>query len=905
MDLPKKYNPQDAEQKWLANWDETGIYKWDETKGRDESFVVDTPPPTVSGSLHVGHLFSYSHQDFIVRFQRMMGKNIFFPIGWDDNGLPTERRVQNLLNVKCEAHLPYDPDFKAERGKKGDATPISRKNFVELCDEVIVDDEKAFKQLWTRLGMSYDWDQEYATINEHSRRTSQFSFLELLEKGEIYQDEKPVMWDVDFQTAIAQAELEDKERPSAYNFIRFGVEGSDEKLVVATTRPELLPACVAVLVHPEDERYKDFIGKKAITPLFEVPVPIMSDEKADPEKGTGVVMVCTFGDQTDVEWWQAYKLPLRQIIGRDGHLLPVQFVSEDEEGAGEVFHRETLNDGRELVLSIGDEPEAPRLGAVRSVPSLNPDKANGIYAELQGRYTKQAQKRVIAAAEEQGDIIDRPAENITHAVKFFEKGDRPLELVPARQWYTKIMDKKDELVGQGRKIKWHPEYMEKRYAHWVEGLNQDWCLSRQRYFGVPIPVWYRVDEHGETRYDQRILPSVEALPIDPLSECPEGFTADQRDQPGGFTGDPDVLDTWATSSLSPQVASQWVNDKGRHQKLFPMDMRPQGHDIIRTWAFYTIVKAYLHEKEVPWHNVVLSGWILDPDRKKMSKSQGNVVTPEPLIDQFGADAVRYWAARARLGVDTSFDEKVFKVGKKLVTKLFNASKFAMGRFDDVPAEELTPDKITVELDRAVIAELRPVIEKATAAFKEFDYAQALSLAEGYFWSVYCDNYLEMAKQRTYDEELTAGRLSACATLRLVHRALVRMMAPFIPYITEEVWGWAYADDADMAKSIHKSPWPTLDEFAAVEAPEHATSYDATVAVVDAIRRAKADAAVSMAAPVESAKITVAAGNVAAVEATLDDIQRMLKIEAATVAAGEVENGLASVETVLAPVPAAE
>ncbi len=875
MDLPKKYDPQEAEQKWLESWDASGIYKWDPSKSRDESFVVDTPPPTVSGSLHVGHLFSYSHQDFIVRFQRMMGKNIFFPIGWDDNGLPTERRVQNLLNVKCEAHLPYDPDFKAERGKKGNATPISRKNFVELCDEVIVDDEKAFKQLWTRLGMSYDWDQEYATINEHSRRTSQYSFLELLEKDEIYQAERPVMWDVDFQTAIAQAELEDKERPSAYNFIRFGVEGSEEKLVVATTRPELLPACVAVLVHPEDKRYADFVGKNAISPLFEVPVPIKADAKADPEKGTGVVMVCTFGDQTDVEWWTAYKLPLRQIIGRDGHLMAVEFVAA---GTPEQHGK---------------------------IPSLNPDSANAVYSTIQGKYTKQAQKLVIAAAEENGTVIDRPAENITHAVKFFEKGERPLELVPTRQWYTKIMDKKEALVGQGKKIKWHPEYMEKRYAHWVEGLNQDWCLSRQRYFGVPIPVWYRLDEHGEVRYDQTILPTLKDLPIDPLSECPQGFTADQRDQPNGFTGDPDVLDTWATSSLSPQVASQWVEDKERHQKLFPMDMRPQGHDIIRTWAFYTIVKAYLHEKEVPWHNVVLSGWILDPDRKKMSKSQGNVVTPEPLIDQFGADAVRYWAARARLGVDTSFDEKVFKVGKKLVTKLFNASKFAIGRFEDVPADQLTPDKICTELDRAVIAQLRPVIEKATAAFKEFDYAQALSLAEGYFWSVYCDNYLEMAKQRTYDEALTAERLSACATLRLVHRALVRMMAPFIPYITEEVWGWTYSNDSDMATSIHKSPWPTLDEFAAVPAPAHSTSYDAAVAVVELIRKAKADAAVSMAAPVESATITVAEANVAAVEATLDDIQRMLKIETATVVAGTIEIGLATVETVLAPVPAAE
>ncbi|MBX3177645.1 MAG: valine--tRNA ligase [Candidatus Hydrogenedentes bacterium] len=891
MELPKKYQPEESETRWLNAWAEQGVYRWDPARSREETFVVDTPPPTVSGSLHVGHLFSYSHQDFIVRFQRMMGKNIFFPIGWDDNGLPTERRVQNLLNVKCEAHLPYDPDFKAARGKKGDPTPISRKNFVELCDEVIVDDEKAFKQLWTRLGMSYDWEQEYATINEHSRRISQLSFLDLLEKGEIYQDEKPVMWDVDFQTAIAQAELEDKERPSAYNFLRFGVEGSEAKLVIATTRPELLPACVAVLVHPDDARYREFVGKNAITPLFEVPVPIMADPKADPEKGTGVVMVCTFGDQTDVEWWQAYKLPLRQIIGRDGHLLPVLFVKAGEETSEKATHLEKLEDGREVVVSMG---------AARTVPSLNPDAANSVYGQMKGKYTKQAQKIILEIAEGREGVIDRPAEAITHAVKFFEKGDRPLELVPTRQWYTRIMDKKDALVAQGQKIQWHPEYMVKRYTHWVEGLNQDWCLSRQRFFGVPIPVWYRIDEHGEVRYEQRILPPAGALPIDPLSDVPAGFAAEQRDQPGGFTGEPDVLDTWATSSLSPQIASKWVLDGERHAKLFPMDMRPQAHDIIRTWAFYTIVKAYLHEGEVPWRNVVLSGWILDPDRKKMSKSQGNVVTPEPLIDEFGADAVRYWAARARLGVDTAYDEQVFKVGKKLVTKVFNASKFAIGRFADVPAAEMTPDKITTELDRAVIAELRPVIEKATRAFQQFDYAQALSLVEDYFWRVFCDNYLELAKQRTYDEGLTPGRLSACTTLRLVHRALIRLLAPFTPYITEEVWSWAYAGDAGMANTVHRSPWPSLAEFEGVPAPAHADTYNVTIAAADAVRKAKADANVSMAAPVRHVAFTVVEKAQPGLEATLEDIQRMLKIEAATVRVGAVENALASAETRMAP-----
>ncbi len=859
MDLPKKYEAHQTEEHWLRFWETQKTYAYDPTRGRDETFVVDTPPPTVSGSLHVGHLFSYSHQDFIVRFQRMSGKNIFFPIGWDDNGLPTERRVQNLYGVKCEAHLHYDPDFKPERGRKGDPMPLSRKNFVELCDQVTAEDEAAFRRLWTRLGLSYDWDEEYATINTHCRKLSQYSFLDLLEKGEIFQEDRPVLWDVDFQTAVAQAELVDKEVPGAYNHLRFDVEDSDESLVIATTRPELLAACVAVLVHPEDERYAKYVGKNAVTPLFRVPVPIMTDPKADPTKGTGVVMVCTFGDQTDVEWWRSFGLPLRQVVGRNGCLLPITFGTPGWE-------------------------------------SKDPEAANAVYAQLSGRYVKQAQRLIIEIAQNTEGVIVRPQEPITHPVRFFEKGDRPLEIIPTRQWYTRLMDKKGALLEQGRKIKWHPDYMLKRYEHWVDGLNQEWCLSRQRYFGVPIPVWYRLDANGQVLYDQRIVPPLEDLPIDPLSDAPVGFSEDQRDQPNGFTGDPDVLDTWATSSLTPQIASKWFTDPDRHQRLFPMDIRPQAHDIIRTWAFYTIVKAYLHEKEIPWKNVVLSGWILDPDRKKMSKSQGNVITPEPLVDQYGADSVRYWAARARLGVDTAYDEQVFSVGKKLCTKLFNASKFAIGRFSGVDAALLTPDKITCESDRAVIAELRPLVERATQAFHDFDYAQALSLTEEFFWSTFCDNYLELAKPRTYDEELTEGRLSACAALRLIHRAILRMLAPFIPYITEEVWHWAYAGDADMHESIHRSPWPSLDELAAIPAPKSELTYKATVAVLDAVRKAKAEANASMAAPVAHVRIAAAPENKAAIEATLDDITRMLRIESIELLEGKPAEGLVDVET---------
>ena len=873
MSLPKKYKAPDMEACWKDFWKEQKTYAWDPSRGRDETFVVDTPPPTVSGSLHVGHLFSYSHQDFIARFQRMCGKNIFFPIGWDDNGLPTERRVQNLYNVKCDPNVHHQDNFSRKRGEKGNPLPVSRSNFIELCDLVTKEDEEVFKHLWTRLGLSYDWEQEYATIDTHCRRTSQESFLELLQKDEIYQAERPVMWDVDFQTAIAQAEVEDKDRPSAYNFIRFGIEDTDDYLVVATTRPELLAACVAVVVHPDDERYKAYIGKNAVTPLFNVPVKIFADEKADPEKGTGVVMVCTFGDQTDVEWWRDYDLELRQIINRAGHLMHVVFVPESETARRDEQHH-------------------------LLIPSKNPEAANAVYAQISGAYVKKAQKAIIEIAENTEGVVDRPREEITHPVKFFEKGDRPLELIPTRQWYTKIMDKKEALLAQGRKIAWHPAFMQKRYESWVEGLNQDWCLSRQRFFGVPVPVWYQLDEDGEPIYEKAILPTLDMLPIDPLDDVPPGYTEEQRNQPNGFTGDLDVLDTWATSSLTPQIASRWVEDKERHQKVFPMDIRPQSHEIIRTWAFYTIVKAYLHENEIPWKNVVISGWILDPDRKKMSKSQGNVVTPEPLIDQYGADSVRYWAARARLGVDTAYDEQVFKVGKKLCMKLFNAGKFAIGRFADIDPQQLGVDKIICEADRAVVAELRPLIERATKAFNAFDYAQALSLTEDFFWRVFCDNYLELAKPRTYLEELTPERLSACATLRLVHRILVRLLAPFVPYISEEVWHWAYADDADMKASVHHAPWPTLAELETIPAPQHDVTYLATLAVVEAVRKAKADANLSMAAPVAKVTLTAKDGVCTALQTTLDDIKAMLKIEETELVQGDSGEALVLVDTQL-------
>ncbi len=818
--LPKHFDSAQAERRWDDAWQAAGLFHWDPSKTREETFVVDTPPPTVSGSLHVGHVFSYTHADVIARYKRMCGLNIFYPMGWDDNGLPTERRVQNYFHVRCDPTQPYEPGLKLEEAnaKKRKEPPklVSRKNFIELCHELTEVDEQAFKNLFTRLGLSVDWHQTYATIDDRCRKLAQLSFLDLVEKGHVYQTFAPTMWDVDFQTAVAQAEVQDRPKQGHFHHIEFGVEGSAESFVIATTRPELLPACVGVTAHPNDERYKHLFGKNAITPLFQAPVPIFPSELADPEKGSGILMVCTFGDQTDVHWWRTEKLALRQLIGRTGRLEPVQFGTAD-------------------------------------YPSLRPEAANRAYAELAGKNVNQARTRIVellrdaeGSATGKGAPLQREPEPVQQAVKFFEKGDRPLEFLSTRQWFVKLLEKKQALLAKGQEIHWHPEFMHTRYRDWTEHLGLDWCLSRQRYFGVPIPVWFPLKADGSTDFEHPIYPRPEQLPVDPMADLPEGYSEDQRGAPGGFVGEPDIFDTWFTSSLTPQIGSHWLLDDERHQKLFPADIRPQSHEIIRTWAFYTIAKALLHEDKVPWHNVVISGWILDPDRKKMSKSQGNVITPIHLFDEHGVDAVRYWAASARLGADTAFDDQMFKIGRRLTTKLFNAAKFVLSH-----AGEVTP--ITHELDRSFVQELRELVQKATAAQDDFNFAQALQDTESFFWTHFTDTYLELAKPRAWTTEGVvvdpAARGSAIAALRLGLSVLLRLFAPVLPYITEEIWSWAFAEETGHS-SIHKAPWPTLDELASIEAPTHRDSFDLAVAAFAAINKAKADAKVSAGRVVE-------------------------------------------------------
>jgi valyl-tRNA synthetase len=837
--LPKHFDAAAAEARWAAEWERSGVYRWDPSRPRQDTFVVDTPPPTVSGSLHIGHVLSYTHTDLLARYQRMRGRNVFYPMGWDDNGLPTERRVQNHFHVRCDPRLAYDPDLKLEpataKQEKDSPRQISRQNFIELCHRVTAEDEKAFEQLWRRVGLSVDWTQLYTTIDDHCRRIAQLSFLDLWQKRHVYNADSPTMWDIDFQTAVAQAEMEDRPRPGAFHRIEFGVEESGESFVIATTRPELLAACVGVTAHPEDPRYQRLFGRTALTPLFRVPVKIFPSQLVDREKGTGILMVCTFGDATDVRWWREQSLPLRQLVGRDGRLAPVEFGSA-------------------------------------AFPSRDVAAAARAYGELAGKTVNQARTKIVellrdpaAGAAGRGAPLVAEPEPIEHTVKYYEKGERPLELVPTRQWFVRLLDKKDALVEKGAQIEWHPESMGIRYRDWTQNLQLDWCVSRQRYFGVPIPVWYPLDAEGRPDHGSPIVAEASQLPVDPMTAAPPGYAASRRDQPGGFTPDPDIFDTWFTSSMTPQIGSHWKLDPKRHQKLYPADLRPQSHEIIRTWAFYTIAKSLLHENSVPWHHVAISGWVLDPDRKKMSKSRGNVVTPLPMLEKYSADGARYWSASARLGTDTAADEKVFKVGKRLVTKLFNAGKFVLSQ-----SGEAHP--IANELDRAFVFALRDLVARATDAFERFNHAQALAETESFFWSAFTDTYLELAKLRARGdgEGGEAGRGSAVAALRLGLNVLLRLFAPFLPYITEEVWSWAFAAESGRP-SIHRAAWPGEADFAGIAPPDLPESFQRAGDLWRAIMKAKADASVSMGREVESLQIAANQRTLVQLEPSLTDV----------------------------------
>jgi valyl-tRNA synthetase len=796
MQVPDKPSLDGLEAKWGEWWETTGTYRFDRSKTREEIYAIDTPPPTVSGSLHVGSVCSYTHTDLVARFRRMRGKEVFYPIGWDDNGLATERRVQNYFGVRCDPSAPFDPDFDITALERPDETKpvsISRGNFIDLCGRLTSEDEKVFESLFRTLGLSVDWTQFYTTIGEVSRRVSQRGFLRLVAKGIAYTAEAPTMWDVDFNTAVAQAEIEDREQSGAYHRIAF--ERDDGAMVqIETSRPELIPACVALVAHPSDERYASLVGTTVTTPLFGVTVPVVTHELAEPDKGTGIAMICTFGDITDVTWWRELQLPLRVVVEKDGTIGSRTFGSPGWE-------------------------------------SSDPSMANAAMRELEGLTVKKARSRIVEMLRDASALVGDPVP-VRHAVKFYENGARPLEVVTSRQWFVPIQKFREQLLRRGEELAWHPAHMGARYRSWVENLNQDWSISRQRFFGVPFPVWYRLDADGRPRFDDPIYADEAVLPVDPQGDVPPGYTSDQRGVPGGFTGDPDVMDTWATSSLTPQIAARWEEDPDLFGRLFPMDLRPQAHDIIRTWLFYTVFRSEVEHGSLPWWNAAISGFVLDPDRKKMSKSKGNVVVPTEVFERHSADAVRYWAGRARLGIDAAFDEKQMKDGRRLAIKILNASKFTLGI-------EADPGDVVRPVDLGMIASLRDVITAATAAFDEYEHTRALDVTERFFWG-FTDDYLELVKQRAYGVRGPEEAGSAVGALRAALDTLLRLFAPFLPYATEEVWSWWREG------SVHRASWPSPDEL---PPGGDADVYAIAAAVLGAVRKEKALAKVSLRAPV--------------------------------------------------------
>ncbi len=717
MDKPKTYNSQEAEKRWQQRWEKEKIYAF--TPGKKKVYSIDTPPPTLSGAMHIGHAFSYSQGDFIARYHRMQGESVLYPFGTDDNGLPTERMVEKLKNVK--------------------GVKMDRAAFVQLCSKTVAELTPSFVQPWKAMGISCDFHHVYSTIDKHSRYISQYSFVDLYHKGNIYAEESPVAWCTTCKTAIAQAEFENVDQSSTFNDIVFKVGSKD--VIISTTRPELLPACVALMMHPNHKQYTDLKNKFATVPLFGYEVPVLADEKVDPTKGTGVVMCCTFGDKTDIEWWRKYKLPLRVLF--------------DDHG-----------------------------------------KLNDLAGKYKGLQLKEARKAMLADLREQKAFLQQKP--IQHAVNVHERCGTEVEFLKKRQWYIRVLDRKEDLIAAADKITWTPEFMKHRYVHWVENLAWDWCISRQRFYGVPIPVW------SCKQCNSIILPDEKDLPLDPLETQPKKACSCGSK---AFIPEQDVLDTWATSSLTPQIVLDWPKNK-QFTKSYPMTLRLQASEIIRTWAFYTLVKGLLHHKTISWTHIVLSGLIMDPQGQKMSKSKGNVLDPIVLLQKFSADAIRYWAAGGKVGEDIAFQEKEIINGQKTVTKLWNATQFVTSHLEDKPTK-----KPTLELmDQWLLTKLQQLIQNCTASFDDCAYWTAKSSTDQFFWHTFCDDYLEIVKDRLYnpDKRGKAARASAQYTLHTALLTLLKLFAPLMPYITEELYMYLFSKE-EKTKSIHVSAWPIVDK----------------------------------------------------------------------------------------------
>ncbi|MBO0778614.1 MAG: valine--tRNA ligase [Ktedonobacteraceae bacterium] len=800
--LPNRYHFHEAEPRLARFWAEHDIYAYGEHSS-GPIFTIDTPPPTVSGELHIGHCYSYTQTDVIARFHRMRGERVLYPMGFDDNGLPTERFVEKTIGRK--------------------ATEMERGEFLAHCQEVIEQTEQRFTDLWHRLSLSVDWRHRYSTSSPGAQRVSQWSFIQLYQAGRVYTQIAPTLWCPECQTAIAQADVEDADLSTRFTTLSFRAHDGSI-LPIATTRPELLPACVAIFVHPTDQRYAHLIGTKAsiastaFSHQEHIEVPIMADELADPTKGSGAVMCCTFGDSTDVRWWRTYQLPLRAAIGRDGRMS-------------------------ELAGSLAGLPVA------------------------------QARQRILTSLADQGLTLDQ--QTIQHTIGTHERCGTPVEYLQTRQWFIRVLDQKDRLLEAGRAIRWYPEHMRSRYEHWVENLQWDWCISRQRFHGVSFPAW-TCRSCGEIT-----LATLEQLPLDPRTTTPcQPCRCGSTD----FEPETDVMDTWATSSCSPLLIAGWPDDAARLARHYPATLRPQAHDIIRTWAFYTIVKALNHTGEAPWREIMVSGHALSESRSKISKSKSRSNAsdePWPLIEQESADALRYWATSIKTGSDTLVNRETMAAGRRLVTKLWNACRFAAPHFAAISREALHSEQLPPGLlptDRWLLSRLARTIAFATRELARNDYAAARGAIERFFWSDLCDNYLELIKSRLYNAS-GAPREAACWTLYQVLLTTLKLLAPFLPFITEEIYQGLFRQ-WESSISIHRAHWPAEHpEWLDTGAEQTGT---ALLDLLGQIRRYKADHGLSIGAELDALRINALSGLRLELEAALIDLKSATRAREITI-----------------------
>jgi valyl-tRNA synthetase len=753
--LAKRYDAAATEKKWQDFWLENRVFTF-QPDSKAPVYSVDTPPPTVSGALHIGHVFSYTQAEIIIRHRRMKGFNVFYPFGFDDNGLPTERFVEKERKVR--------------------GSELGRSEFRNLCIETVQKAEEEFRSMWKSLGFSADWNLGYVTIDDLSRRISQRSFLDLYRKGHITHRDEPNMWCVACRTAIAQAELESVDQDSSFNDLRFALKNGGE-IIIGTTRPELLPSCVSIFVHPEDERYKDIIGQTAIVPIFGQEVKVIADEKADPEKGTGAVMCCTFGDKTDIEWQRKHQLPLRISITAQGRM-------------------------------------------------------NELAQDFCGLKIKEARKNIIEKLQNDGILI--ASRQINHPVNTHERCGTDIEFLVTPQWFINITDKKEELLQVADKINWYPSFMKQRYIHWVENLNWDWCISRQRFFGVPFPVW-----HCE-KCQTHVLPEDHELPVEPAEDsknrtCPKCGSTE-------LSPDRNIMDTWATSSVTPQINYRWQEKDSLEKQIAPMSLRPQAHDIIRTWAFYTIVKSWYHQQEIPWNDVMISGHVLYKKGQKFSKSKGEKSSgPNELIQRYSADVIRYWTAGARLGSDCYFEEQEFRIAQRLITKLFNAAKFAISHLENFKHPDCS--KISFAVDQGFVSRLQNLIKLVDSHLESYEYSLALGETESFFWD-FCDNYMELIKNRMYNptEHPDGAKESACNSIYYTLYAFLRLFAPFIPHVTEEIYqDFFRAEEGHI--SLHIAPFPETSEQ--LQKPEQEKVYHEAKLLIGAARKYKTENRLSL------------------------------------------------------------